>query len=97
MENKQLVEMMGGQRLEVADRGRDGIAVGVRVIRGTLCKSSKGGLGAAIAFCLMGLKRSHSKNEGLPAPKSRAGKLGKLVWMSLGYLEGCFLPTGWDS
>lgn len=60
----------------------------VRVIRGTLCKSSQGGLGASIAFCLMGAKRSQSKKEGLLASNSRAGKLGKLVWKSLEYLEG---------
>lgn len=70
LENKQLLGMVGGQRLEGADRGRGGAAVRVRVIRGTLCKSSKSGLSAAIAFCLMEPKRSQCKNEGLLTPKS---------------------------
>lgn len=40
------------------------MAAKVKVTRGTLCKSSQGGLGAPITFCLMGAERSQSRAGG---------------------------------
>lgn len=60
----------------------------MEVIGGTLCKSSQSGLGAPIEFCLTVAKRSRSRAG------ASAGKPDELVWKSLGYLEGWFLPKG---